>query len=152
MNDVDIGTILGLDASLNYAAETPVDYGLRGHNRGEGDRMRHLILSADLTRKHGPAIANALTTGHEVSGVVRDFDVRGFSQEDKQDLMYNAMGRTIAGVTTNRREAERLAENAVKGSRLHIPLTGFDAGQHQANQLSTGPYQHTSERQQFWMK
>lgn len=170
-DDITIAKQFGLAGSMEYAGSIPKAFGFKGQNKGEADRMRHMALSADLHQNLPAPLASALTTAHEVSGVIRDFDYR-LNQEDKQDLMHNAMGARIAGVTDDRYEAAQMAANVVRGERIHSfpQLKGkmdygmlsklgsillqndpsFDVNQHQSKQLSEGPFKETFDRHKAW--
>jgi hypothetical protein len=109
--------VLGVSNTTSYAQSRPGELGLHGDEGGEADTMRHLLLSAELHRKH-PLLAEPLLYGHEALGEIGNQT----TDELKRDLSNNELGAGISKVAKNRAEDELLATQIVKSKRLQSPL------------------------------
>lgn len=54
------------------ATQEGIDSQLPGRENGPADAYRHLLLSAELTRRYGEGYARSLLEGHELTGNMGD--------------------------------------------------------------------------------
>lgn len=110
----DIAALAGEEAWLSR---------LPGNHNGPADAYRHLLWSAELTRRTGSAVAAALVTGHEVRGKwrsirERDRPILSFDEES-MDTHNNLLGVAIG--------AKAVTWEGVKARvRLIIETSGRD--------------------------
>ena len=85
---------------------------LPGREDGPADAYRHLLLSAELTRRFGESYARALLWSHEVTGNIQDQT----QEANKMDEHNNELGIKL-GLKLRQKPGGGSWEDVVKGSR-----------------------------------
>lgn len=160
---------LGVKEDLDYSDRRSTElYGEDKDKYSKTDPARHILLSAELHRKH-PVLADPLLFGHELvsnklSGEAQD--------EIDQDLANNRLGKLIGSVSKSRAETEWLTKKAMPGASYlkgappmafeNLPdilnnslrqrelSNNFDLEAHQERMLTTGPFADALSRHKVW--
>lgn len=155
---------IGIQESTAYADQRPFELGVYSPSRGQADRVRHMLLAADLYSKNHP-MAGA-TEMHEWEGDIAAAYERltgdpdqatAIERETQQDRMSNAAGRKIGLLTSSRAEQEALVLNASKTAsflpesftKRPVPPV-YKEPVRPDQQLSPPAQQKALERQRAW--
>jgi len=108
-----LAEIIGLGSEVKFATETGEKYFSENeqHN-AKGDAMRHLLLQAQLTQKHGEKTAKAISWAHE-----NILDGQS-SVEREMDTFNDELGREIGKKAKNKNEMTRMALEAIKKNKI----------------------------------
>jgi len=108
-----LAEIIGLGSEVKFATETGEKYFSENeqHN-AKGDAMRHLLLQAQLTQKHGEKTAKAISWAHE-----NILDGQN-SVEREMDTFNDELGREIGKKAKNKNEMTRMALEAIKKNKI----------------------------------
>lgn len=100
-----IADAVGLGDIKRYSESKPAEMGINKNSEHNGmyDAARHILASAELTRKYGPTLADMFTTGYEKALWFGEPNEAAYNM----DIHNNQLGRELAQKYKTREEIEQ---------------------------------------------
>jgi len=109
------GTGIAQEAANRYPTGTGIG--------DEADAWRHLVWTAEMTRKYGPNVAKGVSSWHEVPmpfGVLGGAAIRQTPEEKEMDLFNNSLGIEIGQSSKSLDEIKQKATEAIKSGKAKL--------------------------------
>ena len=89
----------------------------------EADAWRHIVWTAEMTRKYGPNVAKGVSNWHEVPtpfGILGGAAMRQTPEERQMDLFNNSLGIKIGQDSKSLDEVKQKATEAIRSGQAKL--------------------------------
>ena len=100
-----VADLAGLKDIKDYSNNRPEELGFSklGEHNGQNDAVRHILASAEMSKRYGPRVADFLTTAYEKGLYFTEPNERAYNM----DIHNNQLGRELAAQYPNRADLEQ---------------------------------------------